>query len=247
MEPSQYSHIDQVQQAAIQFGLACVKTRVGHLGTGKDKIIFDVRDSLIYRNWAVRWHLQVLRQQHLAIEKRLMLDMNGALNDPQYLHHSQQIMSYIFDDVIFNLAAMFDYVGNLVGLAYRGPAKSRTKWNGAVKGARDSNNTISKAPVGELLKTVHASWVNHLMDFRGDHIHHKAELGNAAHTLSLNQERLKVEVNVSVPRSLAKRLLTADDQEVDVMAGADKIAETSAMHCNAILNKMTETLEPAYW
>lgn len=190
MEQPQYPNIDQVQKAAIQFGLACVRNRIGHLGTDKDKIIFEVRDSLIYRNWAVRWHLHFLRQQHRVIEARLLQDMRGALSNPQFLHDSQQLMSYIFDDVIFNLAAMFDYVGNLVGLAYRGPTKSRTKWNGAVKGARDSKNSISEAPVGDLLKSVHASWVNHLMEFRGDHIHHKAELGNAEHSLDLKGIRI---------------------------------------------------------
>lgn len=42
---------------------------------------------------------------------------------------------YIFDDIVFHICSIFDYVANLIGLLYLG--KEKRKWNNIVRSARD--------------------------------------------------------------------------------------------------------------
>lgn len=242
----QSSELLRLRDQAIAFGLACVKTRIGHLGSGKEKIIFEIRDSLIYRAWSVHWHVDYLERQHQAFEKQLRGKITEALDSPQLLFSHRYILSYIFDDIVFNSASMFDYVGNLVGLTYLGPKKSRLKWNGALKSSRDKGNPIHVAPVAEKLLATHRNWVNHLMNYRGDTIHHKIDLGKASHRLGFSNGKLDAELNVHVPSSLTKTIFR-NESELGLIDGSTRISETSAKCCNEILACMETTMEPAYW
>lgn len=241
---SQLSEILQLRDYAINFGLACVRTRIGHLGTGKEKIIFEIRDSLIYRAWAVNWHVKHLKDHHCAFEKELQNRIPEAMNSPQLLFDHACILHYLFDDIVFNCASMFDYIGNLVGLAYLGTTKSRLKWNGAVKSAHDKKNVIHSTPVSEKLVTIHREWVDPLMGYRGDTIHHKINLGKATHTFDFSSD--SAELKVQIPPALAK-VIYKDEAEVNMIDGAGRIAETTGKFCNEILICMERTLEPNYW
>ena len=236
----------RLRNQAIAFGLACVKARIGHLGSGKEQIIFEIRDSLIYRAWSVQWHVNYLERQYQAFEKQLQGDITEALDSPQLLFNHRQILSYIFDDVVFNSVSMFDYVGNLVGLAYLGTKKSRLKWNGALNSSRDKSNPIHIAPVAEKLLTAHRNWVDPLMNYRGDTIHHKIDLAKANHRFGFSDGKLDAELNVHVPSSLTNTVFR-NEGELNLIDGSARIAETSAKYCNEILACMETTLRPAYW
>lgn len=236
----------QLRDHAIAFGLKMVTTRIGGLGSGKEKIIFEIRDSLIYRAWSVHWHVDYLERQHRAFEKQLHQHFLEALDSPQPLLSHRYILSYIFDDVVFNSASMFDYVGNLVGLTYLGPTESRLKWSGALNSVRDKNNLIYGVPVAEKLVNAHRKWVDPLMSYRGDTIHHKIDLGKANHAFDFTGGDLDTALNVHVPSSLSKRIFK-NERELGLVEGSMQIAETSARYCNEILSCMESTMTPAYW
>ena len=240
------SELCRLRDQAMAFSHACIKTRIGHLGTDKSKIIFEIRDSLIYRAWFVQWHVDYLQRQHRAFEKELQGQILEVLNSPQLLFTHRSVLSFIFDDIVFNSASMFDYIGNLVGLAYLGPNKTRLKWNGALNSSRDKSNPIYGAPVAEKLLIAHKEWVDHLMNYRGDTIHHKIDLGTAGHKFEISKEKLDVKLNAHIPCSLAKSIFQ-NKSDLSLVDGSKLLAESSAKYCNGILACMETTMDHDYW
>jgi len=243
------SNIDElvkIERAVIEFCLECVRNRIGHMGTGKGRTMFEIRDSLIYRTSAVNWHLTNLKSLHKSLEEKLLNAPHSSINDPSVMRSNQYQIYFLFDDIIFNLASMFDYLGNLIGLAYIGPNKNRMKWNGITKCFRDPKNKLSELNFAKNVIEINNKWVNHLMSYRGDSVHHKIDMGGAQHTWEYSENEISININIDLPNSLAKKLFNEKDKSVCLIEASSELVEKSAKHCSEVLLLMKRELKPDY-
>lgn len=86
-----------------------------------ERVALDMRESLEYRFSAIGLHAGILR----AYQQRALQDLANTLTDGNqdsydivYTARRQQQM--LFDSVIFNVLALFDYIGNAVGFSFYG-------------------------------------------------------------------------------------------------------------------------------
>ena len=105
-----------------------------------EKLAIDMRESLEYRFSAIGFHVGLLREYQRRGLKELADNFIGGNPDGYdtvYTARRQQQM--LFDAVIFNILALFDYIGNAVGFSFYGvdSAGAKWKWKRAVQFVRD--------------------------------------------------------------------------------------------------------------
>ena len=104
-----------------------------------------------------------------SIEEVLNSDLKGW-ERIEALIHSQNHVTYCFDNLIFNLASMSDYFGNYISLYLYGPKFQNVKWSGFVNKSLDVHRELE---FGELVALENREWFTKIHSFRGDIIHKK--------------------------------------------------------------------------
>jgi len=148
-------------------------------------IVLKLRDSLTYRFESLPWHSHLLGLLRSSAERRLATSLPGRIEDHNLMMHAGSEQQWIFDDLVFNSLAAFDYLGNFVGFAYYGDRRKKAKWDRIQKFARDKDYEtqqhpsarVSTGPVGEVINEAHATLVEGLSDYRAALIHYEALVG----------------------------------------------------------------------
>jgi len=166
---------------------------------------FLLRDSIIYRSGSIRFHLDLLFLIKSSIEKRVSLDLSKFNDLPSIVQGTENTLQ-IFDDIIFHICSMFDYLGNLIGLLYYGEHKMRLKWNGLLDSIRDRNNKLSKTSIAPQCKQTNKELVDPLFNYRGRLIHYKKDKARGSQRISLNKEFANIDFNVGFPIMLKNSL-----------------------------------------
>lgn len=140
-----------------------------------DHPINQVRESLFYRVQAITYHVNFLIKQRRSINDKIIdLFMNGSAN-PISIESLITNQYYIFDDIIFNLLSMFDYISGMIGYMFE---NKHYKWNSLVRSARNSKTAIGKENFSKEIVSLHSSWVDTLLDFRSHIIHRSSKFGD---------------------------------------------------------------------
>ncbi len=166
---------------------------------------YILRDSIIYRAGSIRFHLQLLLLVKSSIEKEFTADLKEIKN----LHlrvQGTENMQQVFDDIVFHICSMFDYLGNLIALLYYGPNKIKLKWKGLLKSIKDLNSKLSKASVTSLLKQINNELVNPLFEYRANIFHYKKDSARGFQKTYLDKEFTNIDFNVGFPETLEKTL-----------------------------------------
>lgn len=137
--------------------------------------INSTRYSIVYRSDSIMWHLKVLIDQRKQITEILEKKLGEYVNNPVELINFRKHQYYIFDDIIFNLLSMYDYIAAMIGYMFQ---KKYLKWNSLVNSSFDRNNEIGNSDFSEIIIEHHRSWVDKLMGFRSDLIHKQSFSGN---------------------------------------------------------------------
>lgn len=158
---------------------------------------FLLRDSIIYRLFSIRYHLQliIVTQNNIvkSIEKRFPND------DIDIFLMGREQLLYIFDDIVFGLCSLLDYIGNMIGLIYIGQHKANIKWNGCIKSCRDKNNLLSSYSISQYLIEQDNLWASDLYCYRSRLIHDKKDNVGAKKTINLGDEGFSIRFSVESP------------------------------------------------
>lgn len=223
-----------------------------------ERVALDMRESLEYRFSAIGLHAGILR----AYQQRALQDLANTLTDGNqdsydivYTARRQQQM--LFDSVIFNVLALFDYIGNAVGFSFYGHTSGGTKWkwkravqyaaNADAEQAKHGSRRYSQSAVARCVASVDKSWIRRLEEYRAELIHYKTEPAGGNNTVSFKQGGpVTVTLTVTTPPAFTKWVNMPGKKSkegVFVLEAADwLILQTQASACQ-IVDVLVQELE----
>ena len=136
--------------------------------------INQVRGSLFYRIKAIVYHVNILINQRKSINKQFVEHFENGNADPISIERLIIQQYYFFDDIIFNLLSMFDYIAAMLGYMFD---NSYYKWNNLVRSARNKTTAIGREKFSKEIVKLHSNWVDTLMNYRSDLIHKSPKFG----------------------------------------------------------------------
>lgn len=167
-----------------------------------DEARIILRDSILYRLKCIIYHLELLVYTHDQILEKINEAPN--IND-QIVKSGQSELTYIFDDIIFNLSSLMDYFGSLVGCIFVGDKRVEQKWKGCVGASRDKKcNAFSKYKIAGLIDKADREWLGQLYNYRSILIHNKKDNTTAHYKIDLNKDSISTTFKVDEPISFTK-------------------------------------------
>ncbi len=163
----------------------------------KDYPNFLLRDSIIYRLFSMRFHLYLLNDIQENIIKSMKMKFPDE--DTKLFLLGRDQMLYIFDDIVFGLCSLLDYLGNMIGLVYIGQHKANIKWSGCIKSCRDKNNLLNNYSISKYLIEQDKLWVSDLYCYRSRLIHDRKDSVGAKRVITFGNETFNVNFNVGKP------------------------------------------------
>lgn len=255
---------EELRQQAISTAICYLpissrRGQAAELRKSNQTTIMKLRDSLIYRSEAISWHVTLLsRMQEQALAK-----LHSTFPDPNapydIMRATAREQQFVFDDLVFNCIALFDYVANMVGFAYYGDRRRKAKWDRIQKYARDEevdrrdhvNVRIAGSAVGELIRDSQVALVSPLSDYRADLIHYETVPagGGVATRLERNSSGtsdLSFDLTITVPKPFARRFVVpgyeTDATKVTLRRAAEWVATESHARCRRILRELERDL-----
>lgn len=207
-------------------------------------IKYKMRDSLIYRMNAIQFHYYLLKT---AKQKGLeILSNDFPNNDPiKHINIVKEIY-YLFDDLIFNIASIFDYLGNFVGYIYLGESKIKIKWNGIVSSCFDKSSKIENNKLKEFIIESNKAFVNHLYGYRSDIIHEKMDGSESIKSVKIKMPGpIEHEFIIRIPKMLKSKLkyLKANNDD-DITTIACMLVKKTLDITKTILEIIAEEIIP---
>jgi hypothetical protein len=255
---------DELRQQAIDTAvcylpLSSRRGQSAELRKSNQAAIMKLRDSLIYRSEAIIWHVTLqsrMQEQALATLRSTFPDPNAPRDIMRATAREQQ---FVFDDVVFNCIALFDYVANIVGFAYYGDRRRKAKWDRIQKYARDeefdrrahTNVRIAGSAVGALIRESQDALVSPLSDYRADLIHYETVPAGGRVTTRLENTSsgkldLSFELKITVPKPFARRFVVpgyeADPAKATLVRAAEWVTTESHGRCKRILRELERDL-----
>lgn len=193
------------------------------------------KNALLYRWSAVWWHVSLAEQAIVTVRSQARNPENRG-NLPFILANKRD-HGYLFDDAVFNLISMFDYLAGLIGLVLTSDVHKWHKWNSLVKTVRA--NDFDRPKASEMLINAHQGWVDKLSGYRAGVYHEKSDIGGAEYLEDL--ERAEVQVRYFVPEGAMRVIpIFKGRDKVDLTDGLREIVEKSCLLQRQILEKFLE-------
>lgn len=175
------------------------------------------RNTLLYRSYSVQWHWYLIS----GFVARVARDASKPENrgDLQFTVRNQtEQVSFYFDDVVFNLVSMFDYLAALVGLVVRGDRNEWLTWNGLRKHLANEATIFQRTK--SLYFDVHNSLVNSLSEYRSGLYHQKNDYSTAELAQGFGVDG--VNVKMFIPARAVKKIKCFDsDKEYELVSGIE--------------------------
>lgn len=196
--------------------------------------INQVRESLFYRIIAIRYHVNILINQRKGINSQIVEHIKNGTADPFSIENLIIHQYYLFDDIIFNLLSMFDYISAMIGFMFD---NRYYKWNSLVRSARDKKTTIGKEEFSEEIVKLHSNWVDALLNYRGDLIHKSPKFGEETINKGGHKSKIPDFALIKVDPKMTKIIQKlADSQKpVDVIDCSIILGIYSFAACNDLL------------
>lgn len=205
-----------------------------------DHPINIIRFNVAYRADSIIWHIEILINQRKAIAADMEKNFPKCVKNPMPVIFSRKHQFYIFDDIIFNILSVYDYLACMIGYMFRG---EYLKWNNLVRSALDKGNDIGKSPFAHLIIENHRKWVNTLMGFRSNLIHRQAQFGDAEIDLLFEKkEGLNRLISLKAPKKIQKLINTilhdSDTNSLDIIDCSIFLAKEAYVSGSELLNEI---------
>jgi len=182
------------------------------------------KNALLYRWSASWWHVSLAEQVVTSLRVQIRQSEKSE-NLPILLRRKLDQCSFLFDDTVFNLLSMFDYLAGLIGLVMIGDLHKWQKWNSLVKMLRSNNHGYPKA--SGLIIAAHQGWVDKLAAYRASVYHEKTDIGSAEYRDDF--ERGNVQLDFFVPAGAMRAIPVFKAKEkVELVIGLRNIVERSS-------------------
>lgn len=191
------------------------KPSLGMMAMKSDPIAIKLRDSIQMRAGAVVFHCNLLSNIHHACQseyregRHFFNQASGASTQELLMRYSQQEMN-IYEDVVFHLISLFDFLGNLVCYVFGGSEGKKAKWKGAigftgVKVPKDKKAEYRDdyMKVIEKMKKHNSEFIQRLQDIRAESYHYEISMPTAKSSFNImNPDASRIEIHA--PEHIAK-------------------------------------------
>jgi hypothetical protein len=223
-----------------------------------EKLAIDMRESLEYRFSAVGFHAGLLReyQQH-GLKQLADQFLIGTPDGFDITYTARRHQQMLFDAVIFNILALFDYVGNALGFSFYGADSGATKWKWkrATQYIRDPSaeqrkhgtQRYSHSTVVPIVERVDREWISRLEEYRAELIHYKAEPAGGGHSFRFaRDEPATVSLKITTPPAFTKWVPMpgkARGEPVFIIEAVDWLLVQTQSSVLSIIDALTVELE----
>jgi hypothetical protein len=236
-------HLQHIHECLLRFCLD--RQHMRGVTAPHDARLFALRDSVMLRAQSVHWHVIFLFSYHTRIEAHANIDLATALElhqDPIFLLNARQQLTFLFDDLAFNVASLFDYLGQLMAHAFHEKSGRDHGWTHLLAAQATlglAHPSLSKQarrgktgpplaypePLIEAVATEDREWLRDFRKFRHGIIHEEAQKGAAAHGLDFDtfQASVRVELPQVAQEALRSHVAAQDLKDLDLLAGAELI------------------------
>ena len=223
-----------------------------------EKLAIDMRESLEYRFSAVGFHAGILRKHQLHGLKQLADQFPfGSSDSFDITYTARRHQQMLFDAVIFNILALFDYVGNAIGFSFHGANSGamKWKWKRATQYIRDPSaeqrkhgtDRYSRSAVAPVVERVDREWISRLEEYRAELIHYKAEPAGGGHSFRFaKDEPATVSLTITTPPAFTKSVPMpgkARGEPVFIVEATDWLLVQTQASVLSIVDALTVELE----
>jgi hypothetical protein len=142
---------------------------------------------------------------------------------PGYLRVIATQHLFLFDDMVFGAASLFDYFAALTGLTLLGVNEQRLKWGSLIRrvvaaeryAEADNAAALLRHGTSALVLRRNREWINQLIEYRSDVIHHRADRPDASITVDLLAENDRARLSVFAPDRFVRRMALRRQKEGD--------------------------------
>lgn len=205
------------------------------LGTQR---VWETRDALNYRAASLRWHVDLLIKQE-SEQAQFIVDAGFSPNmDPNAVHHALSILGFVFDDLLFNAASLFDYLAKFISsVGYVDGNSKQNEWKGlASKRQRD---LLEHAGLAAIIEETDRIWVTPLMSLRSQVIHNKPDVGDMSCKTVRGESEIQHNVHFYMPEGAIKKLQAfVGTEKYSLAYGAAALALQSLVFTKEILQQM---------
>lgn len=172
--------------------------------------ILGLRDSIVYRFESLAYHIDLL----LGRERACLEPFRDEIFRRDALDHvrsASRDMKFLFDDLVFSAASLFDYFGNAIGfLLLREPTVNK-KWGGVRKWAVADQDGTQTA---EIVRQLGDEWIRGMIDYRNGLIHEESDTAGGAYRCTLAGGSAQLEIRITAPRDFTDRIQYLRDNPV---------------------------------
>jgi hypothetical protein len=161
----------------------------------KDTDIYELRDSMIYRLNAAKFHLEILASINtntdleLTTSFRNLKSPNNMMGLNMHFENRVHQISYLSDSLIFHLVSGFDYISNLVEYICGNSKKKKLMWTQLAKSVRDKNNRYHTLTIADTIDKLNREFVGKLYDHRSYIIHTTKDKSAATFNIQLMEAK----------------------------------------------------------
>ncbi len=172
--------------------------------------IIESRESLIYRISSLIWHCRQFNEyQQNCARKISELKINGKDHHNE-MRDAYYTVSYLFDDVVFGAASVFDYLAQLI-FRLNFPTKRGQKfWNDLVKERNHEDPEL-----GVIVSKTNKDFANKLARLRGRSIHTQADIAGLELSEQFNGTGVLHTFNFTMPKEALKITSIFDSEKKD--------------------------------
>jgi hypothetical protein len=157
----------------LRFTMAYLKEHPSRISDGRrfavdSRRVVALRDSVLYRFESLAYHAVLIDYREASCFKQFDGDIHRPDIDTIVRTASRE-MKFLFDDIVFSAASLFDYYARLISLLLRSGAIDNHKWPGVVRWARGSSASASQTAAK--VDHLHAEWLHGLGAYRNRLIH----------------------------------------------------------------------------
>lgn len=173
----------------------------------------EIRDSIRARFESLSFHYHLLVRIHEGHSQALE-DRAPASSEEDFpgLWQAAWQEQFLFDDLVFNAASLFDYLACAIWFGFHGRNHRKKKWNDVTSAAREPGRepdpkdgpSIHGSLTGRKALAADRDFVGDLAGYRADLIHHRVDAGTASSRYKHDGEDLAADLSVSLPANYAK-------------------------------------------
>lgn len=170
----------------------------------KGDTIYKIRDNIIHRFYAVKYHFEILVKILRTLDKELTALFRKSPSIDLFPYFEREVLHiyYLTDSIFFHLGSGFDYISNMVGFIYSTNKDKDQKWIQLAKSSRDKNNKFSRISIAQTIDILDREFVGKLYDHRSYLIHSKVDRGSRS--FSINLMAAVCETHIFAPEKLSR-------------------------------------------